>query len=158
MPRWKRLITTGALCAFALTATASPSNEKAVQACISDAAAAFHVPALPVRILRKVEAGQVGMASPNTNGSVDLGPMQVNSSWLPMLKRLGITRDQVQYNPCVNAYVGTWIFAQAWADSRAQPAMAMARYHSPNPAEQARYLGLVLKAIDRQALQLADHN
>ncbi len=156
MKRWERVIAGIAMLIVSTLCTAKPPlTERAVQACIADAATAFHIPDLPVRVLRRVEAGGVGTASPNLDGSVDLGPMQINSSWLPTLSRIGITRAQIRDNPCINAYVGTWIFAQTYAESNGQIALAMARYHSHNPAEQRRYLALVLHVIDAMTPILA---
>ena len=53
---------------------------------------------------------RAGAINVNANGSEDIGLMQINSSWLPMLARYGIRREHL-FNACVNAYVGTWILA-----------------------------------------------
>ena len=47
----------------------------------------------------------------NRNGTYDVGLMQINSSWLPVLARYGIT-EQGLYEPCVNVDVAGWILAQ----------------------------------------------
>lgn len=42
----------------------------------------------------------------------DIGLMQINSSWLPELKKsFGISRDMLLNNPCQNVYVGAWVLA-----------------------------------------------
>lgn len=46
----------------------------------------------------------------NTNGSQDFGLMQINSTWLPTLKRYGVNQ-QALFNPCISADVGAWILA-----------------------------------------------
>lgn len=46
----------------------------------------------------------------NTNGSKDYGLMQINSSWLPTLRRYGVT-EQSLFIPCTNADIGAWILA-----------------------------------------------
>ena len=133
-----------------VTAHAATNTEEVIQICLSDAARAFGVPSLPLRILRDVEGGQLGTASRNTDGTFDYGPMQINSSWLPMLARLGVTEHDLRYNPCVNAYVATWIFFQEWSASKHDVVMSMARYNSHHPYYQAQYLAKVVKAIDRR--------
>lgn len=46
----------------------------------------------------------------NANGSYDIGVMQINSSWLPTLRRYGITESHL-WEPCTNIKIGAWIYA-----------------------------------------------
>ncbi len=77
--------------------------------CINQAAITYHVPATLIISVLGVEGGSVGMASPNKNGTFDYGPMQINTIWLEKIKPYGYTREQIQYDPCANVMVGTWI-------------------------------------------------
>ena len=43
-------------------------------------------------------------------GTVDVGLMQINTSWLPALRRHGIAEAQL-LEPCTNVQVGAWILA-----------------------------------------------
>lgn len=43
-------------------------------------------------------------------GTVDVGLMQINTSWLPTLRRHGIDEAQL-FEPCTNVQVGAWILA-----------------------------------------------
>ena len=47
----------------------------------------------------------------NRNGTYDIGLMQINSVWLPTLKKYGISQ-QTLTNACASTYVGAWIMAQ----------------------------------------------
>lgn len=46
----------------------------------------------------------------NTNGSHDIGLMQINSTWLPTLAKKGINTGDL-WEPCTNLMVGAWILA-----------------------------------------------
>ena len=67
--------------------------------CINQAAIAYHVPATLILSVLAVEGGAVGLASANKNGTVDYGPMQINSIWLSKIRLYGYTQHQLQYDP-----------------------------------------------------------
>jgi len=81
--------------------------------CINQSAIEFHIPAKLIIAILNNERGKIGQAVLNKNGTYDLGPMQVNTSWLPELKKYGISRQDVQYNACINIQVGAWILAKS---------------------------------------------
>lgn len=118
--------------------------------CVTHAAQTFRVPELPLWALLDVEGGRVGAVSRNTNGSYDIGPMQINSTWLPTLGRSGISERMVRDNLCMNIYVGTWIFAKELQRHGGDMPKAFATYHSPTPRFQYRYLGLIQSALEKR--------
>ncbi|KVN48787.1 lytic transglycosylase [Burkholderia territorii] len=80
--------------------------------CLDDAANYWSVPTSLARAIAMQESGmRAHVVSKNTNGSRDIGLMQINSSWLPRLKQYGISEEDL-LDGCKNAYVGTWIMAQ----------------------------------------------
>jgi hypothetical protein len=80
--------------------------------CIDDAAAFQHVNVSLMRGIAQVESGmQADRVNTNSNGTTDIGLMQINSSWLPVLAREGIS-EQSLFDPCTNAYVGAWILSE----------------------------------------------
>lgn len=80
--------------------------------CIDDAASFHHVNVSLMRAIAQVESGtQTHAVNANSNGTVDIGLMQINSSWLPRLAREGIS-EQSLFDPCTNAYVGAWILSE----------------------------------------------
>ena len=79
--------------------------------CLDDAARYHRVSVQVVRAIAQQESGmRPYVTNRNSDGSEDIGLMQINSSWLPKLGRFGITRQHL-FDACVNAYVGTWILA-----------------------------------------------
>ena len=106
--------------------------------CINQAAVAYHVPAALIISVLGTEGGKVGSAILNTNGTYDYGPMQINSIWLEQLKPYGITKEQLQYEPCMNVCVGAWILSTRIAGSK-ELWRGVASYHSYCLPENLRY-------------------
>ena len=79
----------------------------------------------------------------NSNGSVDHGPFQINSSWLPKLKKQGITVEQL-YDPCISAYVAAWILADA-INEHGSTWRAVGAYNSPTESRRITYATLIQK-------------
>ncbi|WP_369405236.1 lytic transglycosylase domain-containing protein [Sphingobium abikonense] len=97
--------------------------------------------------LRDQEAGWIGAEILNRNGSHDLGPLQINSWWVPRIAALLSRRENevrrwLQFDPCFNAEAARWIFLDALKMSGSYW-KAMGIYHSPNGARQRRYAALV---------------
>ncbi|MEO1767700.1 lytic transglycosylase domain-containing protein [Thiobacter sp. AK1] len=85
---------------------------KSFAACFNDAAARYRVPPSLLMAISRVESGgNPNAVSRNADGSYDIGHMQINSRWLPVLQRYGITERNL-FDACTNTYVGAWILAQ----------------------------------------------
>jgi len=93
----------------------------------------------------RTEGGRPGMARSNTNGSWDFGPGQINSSWIPRLRKRGLPASAatLRHNTCFNLYVSGWILRYELDDA---PDLwtGLMRYHSRTPAYQRRYLQRIL--------------
>ena len=61
------------------------STATVLAACLMLASQTYAVPPAVLVGIYKAEGGRVGQESPNQNGSYDLGPMQINTTWLPDL-------------------------------------------------------------------------
>jgi len=86
--------------------------------CINKAAVTYFVPAKVIISVLKSEGGLPGLAKPNKNKTVDYGPMQINSIWLKHIAPYGYTQREIQYDPCINVMVGTWILSQEIAQGK----------------------------------------
>lgn len=83
--------------------------------CFDQAAARFGIDPLLLKGVAHVEssmqAGAINTSHFSRTQSVDLGLMQINSSWLPKLANRGITRDALLNDPCLNLNVGAEILS-----------------------------------------------
>lgn len=104
--------------------------------------------------LRDQEAGWIGAEIANTNGTHDLGPLQVNSSWVPKLATLvGRPPEQVRAwlvtDPCFNVQAARWIFLSGLKKT-GNYWKAIGVYHSPTEWRQRRYAAIVALRIRRR--------
>lgn len=112
--------------------------------CINQAAITYHVPAKMILSVLRAENGRNGVAKPNRNGTIDYGPMQVNSVWLKKLKFFGYSANDLQFNPCKNVEVGTWILSKAMANN-SLVLNGIGDYHSHNLSLNKNYSANVIK-------------
>lgn len=86
----------------------------AAASCYGDAAEKYGIPEALLRAIAHVESGGRDarrVENANSDGSKDIGRMQINSNWLPVLKRFGITAESLR-DECVSIKVGAWIMSQ----------------------------------------------
>ena len=97
--------------------TLAAGSPEAYQNCFEDAA---KHQGIPKDVLMAI-AAQESSFNPravnrsNKNGTVDYGMMQINSWWLPKLRKFGIQSKEDLFDACTNIHVGAWIFAQGVA-------------------------------------------
>jgi hypothetical protein len=104
--------------------------------------------------LRDQEAGWIGAQILNSNGSHDLGPLQINSWWVP---RIAAMLDRPQHHvrlwlmndACFNAQAARWIFLSGLAVTRNYWS-AVGVYHSPTAWRQRRYALSVSEHLKRR--------
>lgn len=119
--------------------------------CIADAAHRYRLPLLLFEAVLKTEGGKVGSISKNHNGSYDMGPAQINSAHLPELNRMGIARDQVINDGCLNIHIGAWILARALqgqgTDNPAEFWRRVGNYNSATPVHNRAYQAKVWENV-----------
>jgi soluble lytic murein transglycosylase-like protein len=106
--------------------------------CINEAAIEYHLPAKLIISVLEVEQGKVGQTTKNTNGTYDIGPMQINSTWLSELNTYGITQHDIQYDACKNVRVGAWILSKKIA-ARNDILVGIGDYNSHTPKYNKAY-------------------
>jgi hypothetical protein len=117
--------------------------EKAIDHCIRRAASGRPWLTQTLRALRRQEGGWIGAEVRNRDGSVDLGPMQVNSWWVPRIAQLtnrseAQVRSWLRDDACFNVDAARWIFLSALHDER-DFWRAVGIYHSPTGWRQMQY-------------------
>ncbi len=150
MRRWAALAV--AVVVGATPAAAQPREGALLQSCILGAARVHDVPPAAMVVLLMVEDGRLGMRSPNTNGTGDLGPFQVNEIWLPKIAQYwdvpeAEARRLVLDDLCANAEAAAWIFGMNLRESNGDLWQGVARYHSMRPDLQGSYLSKALRAV-----------
>ena len=129
---------------------------KVLAACLMLASQTYEVPpAIMVGILQ-VEGGRVGLESPNTNGTFDLGPMQINTIWVPELAdKWGVSEDTarrwIRDDACTNMGVSAWILKTHYQETGSL-SKAIQYYHSRTPKYGNAYRRKVVTAMAEKGL------
>jgi hypothetical protein len=130
---------------------------QALATCLLMAANTYQVPAAVMIGIMHVEGGHIGQeVGPNFNGTYDLGPMQVNSHWMPELAHIwrvneSTARLWVRDNGCVNVHVAAWILKQKIAESGSLFG-GIATYHSSTRGVGYTYATKVIAVMERKGL------
>ena len=138
------------LAAPLIAVAAAPSLE--VDACLQ-AAATKHGIAYPLlRAIAETESSfnPSAVRRPFTAGgneTTDFGLMQINSGWLPMLAKHGISEKDL-FAPCVSADIGAWILAQNFK-SLGVTWDAVGAYNAVTPWKRVRYSTKVYNKLQK---------
>lgn len=120
-------------------------------ACMALVAQAYALPPRVLPAIQAVEGGGPDVVHHNTDGSDDLGPMQVNTLWLPVLARVaGLpaeeVRDRLLTRPCFNVAAAGLILRTYLDETRGNLLRAIGNYHSHTPVLNLRYQARVLRS------------
>ncbi len=149
--------------------TSAKADEAMIEGCLKAAAELHQVPAGGLVLLLSVEDGRLGEVSQNTNRTVDIGPMQVNETWVPKIAEHWRASPDAAYralrdNFCANVEGGAWILRQALDEAHGDLWKGVALYHSHDPVHKLEYMRLVyaqamrLKRESARELASADSN
>lgn len=132
------------------------ATTKILAACLMLASQTYSVPPAVLVGIYKAEGGEVGQEVKNTNGSYDLGPMQINTVWLPELaNKWGVqeetARQWVRDDACTNVGVSAWIL-KGHLEETGSLSKAIAHYHSRTPHHGNRYQSKVIDILKTNGL------
>jgi hypothetical protein len=128
----------------------------ALASCLILASYNYQVPAAVLVGIYKVEGGRVGQEVRNTNGSYDLGPMQINTIWMKELAQYwnvpqSTAKRLVRDDACTNMGVAAWILRRHYQET-GNLASAIAHYHSRTPLHGHKYRRKVILAMQKNGL------
>lgn len=114
--------------------------------CSVQAATHYGIPPHIMLAVTSLEGGKPGQAVSNKNGSIDYGPMQINTSWLTTLQQYGIKSSDVQ-NGCYPYELAAWRIHRHITKDNGTLWEKVANYHSYTP----RYNATYRSALESQA-------
>jgi len=123
-------------------------------ACMASVAAAYHLPPRVLPSIQAVEGGQPGLVHLNTDGSQDLGVMQVNTRWVqPLAWQAGmapaVAGQRLLADGCFNIAVAGAIMRIYLNEAHGNLLLAVGYYNSHTPALAEAYQLRVLHAATR---------
>ena len=156
-----RVMVVIAACAAPGLVHAAPSRSFPVTAptpaCFAVVSRHFGFPPLVLPALWANEGGAPGQIVPDTNGTADYGPLQINSVWLPVLRPLGITGRLLADDGCLNVAVAGSILATERLRAGGNLWRAIGWYHSTTPSLARAYRDQLLRRLGAQWEALYGH-
>lgn len=114
-------------------------------ACVVAAAALFGVPEPTLWTILRTEGGRVGACVPQTNGTHDCGPAQINAeTWAPELARVmrrpvSEIRTALRDDGCFNIWAAGYVLKAKLREADGDTWEAAGRYNSTTPFYKSAY-------------------
>ena len=117
--------------------------------CFENAALIYHVPEKVLIGIARVESRFNPYAyHRNTNGTLDVGIMQINSMHIPFLEQHGVRANEL-WDACTNIKVGAWVLAQQ-IHRHGSTWRAVGAYNAHDEQKRKEYARKVWVAINRR--------
>lgn len=129
--------------------------------CIARAAAYYDLSTDVLVAIRMQENGTSGRSSkPNKNGSLDLGPYQINEIHRTTFARSGVSLENIRDDECINTFSAAYLLAKEIQTSRVmvdgRPVIspsnlwkAIGNYHSATPIYHMAYRAQVNRRLHK---------
>ena len=123
-------------------------------ACMALVAQIYGLPPRVLPSIQAVEGGQPGLVRRNTNGTEDLGVMQINTVWLPTLARYSKlseaeVRRRLLGQSCYNIAAAGLILRTYLDETGGDLMRAIGNYHSHTPFRNQAYQQKVMGSARR---------
>jgi soluble lytic murein transglycosylase-like protein len=121
--------------------------------CFDEAAREHGINADLLRSIARIESNNNPSAvNRNSNGSSDLGIMQINSSWI---KPMGLNNQELIKNPCYNVKTAAKILKKCM-DKHGYTWEAIGCYNAVNPYSRVKYSWRVFGELNRKSYSKND--
>jgi len=122
-------------------------------ACVINASNYQGVPANVLLAIGSMENGKNGQAVRNTNGTYDLGHMQINTSTFKAeIAKYGVAMEEIQWNGCKNVEIAAFLLKKRLSENKGQDFWTrVANYHSKTPMYNTRYKNKLMPLAHRWA-------
>lgn len=142
-----------------LPVAVEPPITPVTQECMVQVAGKLQLPLAALYGVLYQEGGTPGKVSKNTNGTYDIGPMQVNSIWLPFFRtNYGITEAQLRNDGCLNVWAGGALLWMEVQRAKGDYWKAIGNYHSRTPIHHDRYKYSIAKKLTQWGVFSANQN
>ncbi|GBR34221.1 lytic transglycosylase domain-containing protein [Gluconobacter kondonii] len=123
-------------------------------ACMLAAAIRYDLPPRVLPAIWEVERGAIGLVHHNTNGSDDLGLMQINTQWIGLLSQITRmpatqTAARLVSDGCFNIAASALILRSYLNETHGNLLQAVGDYHSHTPELNSAYQKRVLQQAIR---------
>lgn len=129
----------------------TPTPQKITE-CVNFAARYHKVNPSVIRAIIAVENGKIGTMSKNSNGTYDMGIMQINTIHIRDLKNryptLNLSWEKISKGACVNIFLGTDILSRRIKEASSYW-VGVGNYHSKTLKYRKRYLKKVYEAYKK---------
>jgi hypothetical protein len=122
-----------------MAAALPPPEVQARIVCSIQEAQRYGVPPAVMLAVAQIEGGRPGLAVRNTNGTYDLGPMQLNTAWLATLRPYGVDPRWALASGCYPYQLAAWRIRGHLLGDRGDYWTRVANYHSRTPSQNRPY-------------------
>jgi hypothetical protein len=128
-------------------------------ACMAFVSQLYDLPPRVLPSIQAVEGGGIGVVHRNTDGSEDMGVMQINTTWLPTLARysqqsIPEVRHQLLTSPCYNISAAGMVLHGYLQETGGDLMRAIGNYNSHTPIHNHVYQMKVMRSVTRLVDQL----
>lgn len=131
-----------------------PPQQQERVICSVQASNKYQVPVNILLAIAETEGGKPGQKVKNTNGTYDIGTMQLNSDYIKTLNKYGITEEHAAQSGCYPYEIAAWRVKKHLVNDSGDIWKRAANYHSYTPQKNEIYRQKLIKSGTKWASEL----